>query len=257
MINVLIFEDEAPAGRKLRRFLGEVEEEVFVVAELATVAEAILFLSEENNFDLIISDIELLDGNVFNIFKEVTPSVPIIFTTAYNQFLMDAFETSGIEYLLKPFTLERFKKAWAKFMMLRAKSSQTEILIKKIGALFEVHSEPKVKYKERFAVNSHRGTSFIDVEKILFFGAEEGVVFAVDTSGKKHLLIYATLKEVELLVNPNLFFRINRSELVCKNHIERIERYSKNSISLKLLGYSHHLITSQSCTAQFREWVEQ
>lgn len=256
MINVVIIEDEAPARRKLIRFLEEVGEEVAVVAELTTVIDAIQYLSTSKNIDLILSDIELLDGNVFEIYSSIKISVPIIFTTAYNQFLMEAFETNGIEYLLKPFSQERFRKAWAKFIMFSPQKSQEDDLLKKIGVLLKSHSLPKGGFKSRFAVTSHHATFFIDVDRILFFTAEEGVVVAIDTLGKKHVLTCSTLKEIENVVDPLQFFRINRSELINKVFVERIERYSKNSISVRMQGYSPHLVTSQSTTASFREWIE-
>jgi Response regulator of the LytR/AlgR family len=257
MINVVILEDEAPAIRKLKRFLDGVKEDTAVVAEFSTVADAIRYLKLASNIDLILSDIELLDGNAFEIFSEVTPSVPIIFTTAYNQFLMEAFETNGIEYLLKPFSFERFQKSWRKFLLLRTRPLQEDDLLKKLGQLIDRQSQPNGPYKRRFTVHNHRCTSFIEVDKIAFFLAEEGVVVAVDCFGKKHLLTYSTLKEIDEQLDPSQFFRINRRELVSKLYIEHIERYSKNSISIKLQGYPQHLITSQSASSQFREWIEQ
>src|SRR5690606_38173491 len=110
MIKVVIIEDEIPARKKLKRFLEQVNQSTEVIAEIGTVSEAIEFIKNENAIDLILSDIELQDGNAFEIYQEVNVLCPIIFTTAYNQFLMDAFESNGIEYLLKPFSLERFQK---------------------------------------------------------------------------------------------------------------------------------------------------
>lgn len=254
MIRVLIIEDEVPARNKLKRFLGEQEELITVVAEIETVVEAIEFLRREKNIDLILSDIELRDGNAFEIYHQVQVSCPIIFTTAYNQFFMDAFESNGIEYLLKPFSQERFKKAWSKFLLLRKSPSPDNDFLQKLNQLVgnSLSGNPP---KTRFAVNSNRETYFLNVENIMFFTAEEGVVFAIDRHSKKHLLSHNTLKEVEGLLD-DAFFRINRSEMVNKKYIRSIERYSKNSIAIKLDGYEKHLVTSQSSTGSFREWVE-
>lgn len=92
MINVVIIEDELPARRKLIRFLSEVDTPITILAEIDTVADAICFLTTASSVDLILSDIELLDGNAFEIYNQVSVNCPIIFTTAYNQYLMDAFE---------------------------------------------------------------------------------------------------------------------------------------------------------------------
>lgn len=95
------------------------EEPILVMAELTTIEQSIEYLKNTKDVDLILSDIKLQNGNVFTIFLEVNFSTPIIFTTAYDQFYMNAFESNSIEYLLKPFSFERFKKAWKKFLLLR------------------------------------------------------------------------------------------------------------------------------------------
>jgi DNA-binding LytR/AlgR family response regulator len=256
MINILIIEDEIPARKKLKRFLDELDTAIDVVAEIDTVREAVDFLANMK-VDLIISDIELLDGNAFEIYKEISVTCPIIFTTAYDQFLMNAFESSGIDYLLKPFSKERFQKAWNKFLLFRNTSSENENsnLLMNLTKLLENNFSGK-SYKKRFTINSHQKIYFIETENITFFEADEGVVFALDTSGKKHILTESTLKEIEVQLNPADFFRISRSELVCKKHIEKIERYTKNSLAVKMKGYGVSLKTSQSITSSFREWIE-
>lgn len=256
MIKVVIIEDEIPARKKLKRFLDEVDNSAQIIAEIGTVSEAIEFLKKENSIDLILSDIELQDGNAFEIYQEVNVSCPIIFTTAYNQFLMDAFESNGIEYLLKPFSLDRFQKAWNKFLLLKKTDVKNDDLLLKLNQIIGAKSQEKT-FKKRFSVNSSKGIYFILTDGILLFTAEEGVVFAIDKQNKKHLLTYSSLKEVEELVDNVEFFRINRSEIINKNYIERIEKYSKNALSVKLKGFDKHLVTSQSNTSAFRNWIEQ
>lgn len=255
MIKVVIIEDEIPARKKLKRFLEELNEAIIVVAEIGTAQDAIEFLKTNKEVDLILSDIELQDGNAFEIFKEVEIACPVIFTTAYNQFLMDAFESNGIEYLLKPFSLERFKKAWNKFLLLKTPSADNDFLLK-LNRLIGKPVAEKI-FKKRFSISNNKEIYFLETDDIIFFTAEEGVVFAVDAQSKKHLLTQTTLKEIEELLNEEAFFRINRSELVHKKYIVRMERYSKNTIAIKLSGYEKHLITSQSSTKSFRDWVEQ
>lgn len=254
MIKILIIEDEIPARKKLIRFLEDLDCTTKIVAEIDNVISAITFL-KSTSVDLIFSDIELLDGNAFEIYKEVSISCPIIFTTAYDQFWMNAFESNGIAYLLKPFSKERFQQAWDKFLLFRNSSSEENLQLTKLSKLIEVNFS-KQSYKKRFTVHTHGGFHFVDTENITFFGANEGVIFAYDTTGKKHLLNEVTLKEIEEQVNPSEFFRINRSELISKQHIEKVERYTKNILAVKMKGSASHLKTSQSNTATFREWVE-
>lgn len=241
-IDVLIIEDELPARRKLLRYLGQVEPSSHVVAACATVEEAIDFFEAGGVADLILSDIQLHDGNAFEVFKEIALKSPIIFTTAYAEFTLDAFESNGIDYLLKPFTFERFEKAWKKFLLLNTQRS-TEI------------PEP-TSYKSRIVIHTAKDSYFVAVEDIAYFLAEEGVVKAIDLQGKSHLMGLITLKELEKQVDPSLFFRINRAELVQKKAITRMERYGKNNLAIQVQGTHKKLISSQSSTAAFREWVE-
>ena len=254
-MNVVIIEDEIPARNKLKRFLSECNENFVVQKELDTVKGAIQFLSMYSP-DLILSDIELLDGNAFEIYEQVQINCPIIFTTAYNQFLMDAFDTNGIAYLLKPFTKERFDKAISKFKLLKQSTTIALNPLNEISDFIKLNQQ-QAKLKKRFTIHTNQGILFLNVADISYFQAEEGVIFAYDMLGKKHLLSYSTLKEIEDLICPNDFFRINRSELVHKIHIEKIERYNKNSLSIRLKGNANYLKTSQSNTSLFKEWLDQ
>ncbi|MFD2907545.1 LytR/AlgR family response regulator transcription factor [Flavobacterium ardleyense] len=254
MIKILIIEDEIPARKKLKRFLDELETTTEIVAEIDTVEVAIEFL-KESKIDLIFSDIELLDGNAFEIYNRVSVSCPIIFTTAYDQFLMNAFETNGIAYLLKPFSKDRFQAAWDKFLLFRNSSVNENQQLNNLTELIRQNFVQN-SYKKRFTIHAHQRIYFLDTENITFFEASESVIFAVDINGKKHLLSESTLKDIEKQLNPVDFFRINRSTLINKQHIEKIERYTKNTLALKLVGYKEYLKTSQSSTHSFREWIE-
>lgn len=253
MTKILIIEDEIPARKKLKRFLADLDVQNQVVAEIDNVATAIEFL-KNTSVDLIFSDIELMDGNAFDIYKQVTISCPIIFTTAYDQFWTDAFDSNGIAYLLKPFSQARFQKAWDKFIMLKNSPSDEHTQLTNLTKLIEQKFTSPL-YKKRFTVHTNRGFFFIDLKTIAFFEANEGVVFAFDTTGKKHLLNESTLKEIAEQLDPSDFFRINRAELISKEHIEKVERYTKNTLTVKMKGCTNHLKTSQSGTAAFREWV--
>lgn len=254
MIKILVLEDEIPARKKLKRFLVEMNTQIEIVAEIDTVSEGTNFL-RNNSIDLIFSDIELLDGNSFEIYDQVTLSCPIIFTTAYNQFWMNAFESNGIDYLLKPFSKNRFQKAWDKFSMFRNSPNDSNKLLNTLTNIIEQNFAKKA-FKKRFTVHNRQDICFLDTENISYFEANDGVIFAHDTSGKKHILSESTLKEIEEQLNPSDFFRLNRSEIVNKQHIEKIEYYNKNALAVKIKGFQRFLTTSQTNTASFRIWVE-
>jgi len=254
MISIVIIEDEIPARKKLRRFIEESGTAYKIVAEIASVREAVEFL-EGHEVDLIFSDIELLDGNALGIYRQVTVNCPIIFTTAYDQFWMEAFDENGIAYLLKPYSKERFQKAWNKFLLLRNSGGKEDRLIASLSQMISQNFE-NGSFKKRFTISSPSGFYFLETQKILYFEADQGLVFAHDSQGKRHMLTETTLKEIEEKLDPMQFFRINRSELIHKAYIERIERYNKNTLVIRLRERENSLKTSQSTTASFREWVE-
>lgn len=255
MINVVIIEDELPAQKKLKRFLEELDTPINIVGEIDTVEAGIEFLKNKS-VDLIFSDIELLDGNAFEIYSQIAIKCPIIFTTAYDQFWMEAFDTNGIAYLLKPFSKERFQAAWDKFLLLQNSSRSTENQMDILLRMMEQNFQPKT-YKNRFTIHSNHKITFLPTTEISYFEAVEGVIFAVDITGKQHLLSESTLKEIEKLINPADFFKINRSIIAHRQNLEKIERYGKNTLTLKMKGSSAILKTSQNTTSSFRKWLDE
>ncbi|WP_394747556.1 LytR/AlgR family response regulator transcription factor [Spongiimicrobium salis] len=254
MIKVVIIEDEAPARKKLKNYLGRIGTSLEVVKEIETLDETQSFFETAPEVDLIFSDIELRDGNVFEVYDQITLDCPIIFATAYDQFWMNAFETSGIEYLLKPYSFDRFEKAWQKYTSLKNKIGiGHNELFKKLDAYYQSKVAVKPIYKEYIPVKSSNSIYFLRVDDIVFIQADYGVVFAYDSANKKHLLNQATLKEIQEVLNPTSFFKINRSELVNRNYIEKIDRYTKNAVVIHLK--SHRLKTSQRTTASFNAWM--
>ncbi|TKG97420.1 response regulator transcription factor [Puteibacter caeruleilacunae] len=255
MIKVVIIEDEAPARKKLRRYLDKTGEEISVLKELETVDDTVDFFNTSPDVDVVISDIELRDGNVFEALNKLSIAAPIIFATAYDQFWMNAFETNGIEYLLKPYSFTRFEKAWKKYTLLSTRqTNKHDDIIKKLDDYYQSKQEEvKPDYKEFIPVKSNSSIYFLKVEEVLFFQADYGVLFAYDVMNKRHTLNQTSLKELQEMLNPNVFFKINRSELVNRNYIEKISRYTKNTVSIQIKN--HQLKTSQNSTGAFNSWL--
>ncbi len=254
MIKVVILEDEAPARKKLKNFLEKTEESILIIKEIETVEEALAFFQTQPEIDLILSDIELRDGNVFEIYNQIKVTAPIIFVTAYDHFWMNAFETNGIAYLLKPYSFDLFEKALQKYDSLKKNLTATQNeIFKKIDAYYQTKIELQTTYKEYIPVKSTNAIYFLKVTDITFIQSDYGVVYAYDSTNKKHVLNQTTLKEIEEIINPSVFFKINRSEVVNKHYIEKINRYTKNTVAIHIK--THVLKTSQSKTASFNSWV--
>ena len=256
MLKVIIIEDEIPAQNKLVRLLEKVAPDALVIDKIDNVAELSSRLKDGLLADLIISDIELRDGQVFEAYQQYPTTVPIIFATAYDSFWMEAFEGSGIAYLLKPFSLDNFQKAFAKFMSLREQMvpSQQQ-LFEQLSHLVHSSHKPKKNYKDYLSIKSGTSVYFLKVDEIVFLKAEEGLIYAFDRAGKKHILNQSSLKVLlEESLDPDEFFKINRSEVLQRKYIEQIDRYGKHTVAIKLLH--HQLITSERTTAAFHKWLD-
>ena len=252
MHKIVIIEDESPARKKLKRFLEKKAAGQYkIIAELETVAEVKNYFEEEHAIDLVFSDIELRDGNVFEVYAEMAIKCPIIFATAYDKFLMNAFEVNGIEYLLKPYSYHRFEKAWEKFTNLR--ENLTVDYAQLIGQLNQL-TQP-VQYKDQIAIKSSKGIYFLSISDVVSFRSDGGLIYVYDRWNKKHVMPQSTLKEIEEGLDPQQFYRINRSDCIHRKYIDKLERYDKNSYSVYLNNEGQVLKTSQSITPHFSAWL--
>ncbi|WP_435261911.1 LytR/AlgR family response regulator transcription factor [Tenacibaculum sp. nBUS_03] len=258
MIKVVLVEDEMPARKKIKKYIEKLKHPVEVIKELETVEDVLAFFTNDPVVDLILSDIELLDGNVFGAYKNLELKIPIIFCTAYNEFWMNAFETTGIAYLLKPYSFERFEKALEKYLILntgKVYESSNSVLLEKLNSYLNKSSQETKVFQGSFPVKTSKYTYFLKVDDIMYFQADYGVVFAFDKENKKHVLNQTSLKSIEEMVDSEKFFKINRSELIGRIYIEKISRYDKNSIAINILNSKTILKTSQNKTAEFSNWL--
>ncbi len=258
MIKAIIVEDELPAKRKLKKYISNYHKEIVIVDEFETVEEVIEYFEEGRDIDLVFSDIELRDGNVFEAYQQLKLKIPIIFITAYNDFWMNAFETSGIEYLLKPYSFERFEKAVDKYVSLKNSlgSGEEKSVLEKLEKYFNKENTIESNnYQDRIAIKTSQYTYFLKVDEIVYCQADHGIVVAFDFKNKRHILSQSSLKLVEEMLDPSIFFKINRSEILNKNYIERLSRYNKNILAINITNSNVILKTSQNKTAEFNSWL--
>lgn len=254
---IVILEDEAIAARQLTDSLTNLLPDARILTTLQSVQQATAWLSVNPAPDLLFSDIELLDGNVFALFDRVSINCPIIFTTAYDQFLLRAFQGNGIAYLLKPFTTEQLRQALAKYALLRtAPTAPNTVLTEPVLAqLREALRPAQTTYRQRFTVKLRQGIHLLAVDEITYLQADEGLVFAFDTRGQKYPL-NGNLTDIEEQLDPTRFFRLNRSEMVNIRYIDRLEPYFNDRLAVRVTGRSEPLIASTARTPELRKWVE-
>jgi len=254
-MNVLVLEDEIPAYEKL---LSHIERELpdsKILGWGRSVAEAEHFVvKHKKNIDVIFSDIQLLDGISFDVFEKYEVSCPIIFCTAFDTYLLKAFQTNGIAYVLKPYDDVQFNEAILKYKSLFG-AGKSNVKKDTLTELKNILLVDKPEYKKRFSVKKKDGIKLLTIDSISFFEASGDFTFAYDQNGDKHVVNYS-IGDIESKVDPKRFFRVNRSEMVSVDHIEKIEPYFKNRLSIKIKQLSELKHTSSAKTKASRSWLE-
>ncbi len=249
-MKVLIIEDEKLAADQLARYLHQYDPQSHVLDQLTSVSTAVSWLRERGEEpDLILLDIQLTDGTSFSIFDQVKVSKPIIFTTAFDEYAIDAFKVNSIDYLLKPVSYEHFCQAIQKWASLQAQVwSQTDLsqLVRQMKA---------PQYKERFVVKMGVHIHAIPVSEVVYFYAEGRTVFLVNNAGKKYIVDY-TLEQLEQLLNPGMFFRVNRSVILAMHGIQDIVVFSKSRLQVyPEVKMDKQVIVSREKVSAFKEWL--
>lgn len=250
-MKVLIIEDEKPALDNLIQCIRSTDSNIEIAGTTSKVAESIHWLQRNPQPDLILMDIELSDGISFNIFNEYPVLCPVIFTTAYNKYLTEAFEYNSIDYLLKPIDLNKLSNTLRKYKNLQ------QHFINNYASLTNYLNNPK-KPKPRIIVK--KGTEFqtVKTEDIAYFFTEHKLVFAVDKDNKKYLCEISTLGETEEIVDRKVFFRVNRKYIVNANYIIKFRSVDKSKISIEMQVLpSEEIIVSQENAPVFKKWINE
>lgn len=253
-MHILIIEDEIPAFEKLRTHMAHHFNDDFTYDWARSITETIHFL-ETHTYDLIFSDIQLLDGVSFEVFEKVTITTPIIFCSAYDEYLFKAFKSNGIAYILKPYNQDDIEQAFLKYKTLFSVDKNATHGIKVFSDIkYEIQSKSGI-YKKIFVIKSKKGIHLLETAKIALVVAEGDFCKLINCEGKTHLYsqnigsIYATL-------DPSKFFRINRSQLVQLEYILEMENHFKNRLLLSVQGVKEKAMTSSGTTANFRLWLD-
>ena len=251
-MKVLIVEDEPLSAEHLIRTLNKVDKNIQVVKTLDSISNTVKFLSQEFELDLIFLDIHIADGNSFEIFSKINIDVPIIFTTAFNEYAIKAFKLNSIDYLLKPIGFDDLNNAIAKYHKLKSsnqKTFHTEKIENAISILIK-------NYKSRFLVKLGETISSIKIEDISFFIAEDGITLLVNNEGKRYPVDYS-MDALEALISPDSFFRINRKVLVNINKIQQVHTYFNSRLKLAIKNLQEEeSIVSRERVNDFKLWLD-
>jgi DNA-binding LytR/AlgR family response regulator len=248
-MKVIILEDENRAVNHLKRLIQQVAPEMELLGIFDTVREAVSYLEKEPDVELIFSDVQLADGLSFEIFSRVKVKCPIIFTTAYDTYAIEAFNTNGIDYLLKPIEEERLRKAIEKARQFTTRLDLESLLQLKIGTT-------QRQTKSRFMVKVGEKIRTIMVEEILAFYSFEKTTFLHTTAHRNYIIDYS-LEELESMLDRERFFKINRKYLVSINACSQIIAWSNNRLKIDIEGIDDpKIVVARERVRDFKAWLD-
>ena len=251
-MNIIIIEDEKPAARRLGRLLVDLDVEVSTM--LHSVEESIHWFQNNVHPDLIFLDIQLSDGLSFEIFDEVEVRSAIIFTTAYDEYALQAFKLNSIDYLLKPIDDEELENAIEKYKVLKPQTQKLALDFEDIKRLLVNPIERE--YKKRFTVRVGQHLKIINADEVECFYSENKGTYAATSDGRNYLLD-TTLENLEPELEPKLFFRISRKFYININHIKDIVSYTNSRLQIKLNQFNEQeIIVSRERVKDFKLWLE-
>lgn len=248
-MKIIIIEDEKPAARRLKRMLEK--QSLAVLEMLHTVNEAIDWFKNNPQPDLIFLDVQLGDGLSFEIFEEIKVDCPIVFTTAYDEYALQAFKLNSIDYLLKPIAVDELQTAIQKYKTHFQKQSIDMQTLEK----WLTGEKVTPSYKTRFSVKVGQHLKFFGLEDIVCFYSENKGTY-LHTFSNRDYVLETTLDNLQNELPPDRFFRINRSYFVNLEAIEDIVSYSNSRFKVKLKNFDHQiLIVSRERAKDFKAWL--
>jgi len=255
MYNCLIIEDEQPAVRRLQKMLEEHYPEIKIIAQLDSIDASVKWLNENQAPDIIFLDIQLSDGQSFEIFNQVNVNSVIIFTTAYDEYALEAFKLNSIDYLLKPIDISELKRSMDKFARLQKHENTFDnlaLLNRQLGNFLN----PNVKYKSRFLLTIQDKYIVVSASDIAYFYSENKITYLVTKLAKKYVVDF-TLDELEQQLDPAEYFRANRQVIISHNALDSINSFFNGKMKITVLPrYEREILISRDKAKLFKDWLD-
>lgn len=253
-MKVLIIEDEAPAFRRLEKILLEIDPDIEILEVLDSVEDTVNWLKNHKSPDLAFMDIQISDGISFQIFDQVEVSCPIIFTTAYDEYMLKAFKVNSIDYLLKPIKKEDLEHAMQKHRSLRVSTGASDLDVTQLIRQIKL---TEIAYKSRFLVKQGEKMLSIKTDDIVCFQSKHGVVHIVTSHNKSYLSDF-TLDDLMAQLDPLRFFRANRQFIVHVEYVQAVHKYFKGKLLIELAHFNEEqVIVSSEKATRFKQWLDQ
>jgi len=248
MIKTVIIEDERMIAEEFKRMLLHASGDTEVLGSFSTIKESVEYLTANEAPDLIFSDVQLPDGLSFEIFDRVNIKSPVVFVTGYDNFILNAFEHNGIDYLLKPVDERELKKTLSKYNTLKDHFAHSHSFIRSLLK----------KPKTRLLVKKGIENISIRISDIVIIYTESKLVYVLDKDGKKYMMD-KNLAELEEELDPGVFFRVNRQYIINIGFVKSYKAYEKVKLQIDLTmpDLHHQIIVSQEMAPCFRKWISE
>ena len=253
-MNVLIVEDEKLTARRLESLLIHYDPTIRVLAQLPSVSKAVDWFADTGHVrpDLLFLDIHLEDDSGFRLIEQAGLTLPIIFTTAYDQYMLQAFKTNSIDYLLKPIDADELAAALDKFKQVRQTPAPLQ---PDVGALLKLLQPTTTAYKDRFMVTIGTRIRSIETADIACFFFEDKATWLTTPEGQ-HIIVEYSLDKLATLLDPKLFFRVNRACIVSLGAIRMIHTYSGSKLKVDLHpAPRQEVFVSGDRITPFKDWL--
>lgn len=257
-MKVLIVEDEELAVKKIRKTLVAVDPDAEIVGVTDSITSTVIWVQENPAPDLILMDIELSDGQSFEIFNRVAIKCPVIFTTSYDEYALKAFKVNSVDYLLKPIQKEDLEAALQKIGQLKdmykPAASKTDVNIDSL--VRELQEKLQLKeYRKRFLVRHAQKLVSVDTDEIAYFFSDGRLNFFKTYDNRKFVVDY-TMDELEDMLDPQKYFRISRSFYISVSSVDQIHEYFGNRLMLQLKpAVDKESIVSREKVTDFKKWM--
>lgn len=250
-MNILVIEDEKHSADRLIRLLNGIDENYRVFGPLTSVREVQEFFQGEGMVDLILSDIRLTDGLCFDAQKDIPGEVPVIFTTAYDEYALRAFNFNGIAYLLKPIEKEELAEAIDKVKRVSAASASREI-----AEMYRLLQGKSTAYRQRFLIPDRDGYITVAVSQVSFVSTESGVTWLF-MKNKKQYAVDISLDDIEEQLDPAQFFRATRQQIVNISSVQRISNWFNRKIKIILTDYPEaEIVVGKEKATRLKQWLD-
>lgn len=254
-MNILIIEDEELAYKNLVKLIHEYDSTICILAWKTTARSSIEWLAKNSVPDLIFADIHLPDASAFEIFKKTETNIPVIFTTAYDKYAIEAFEVNCVDYLLKPIKIDRLSRSIDKYKLTRGIGLNQALIVQLQQQINQLSSAAK-EYKHRFLIKSGDKFNYVETKDIAYFFADGNIIYAVTKDNKKSIIDYS-LESLEKKLNPNEFFRVTRKYIIHISSINKVSKYFHSRLKIMIHpDPKEDILISRIKVQLFLNWME-